>query len=43
MDNLLGTIVRVTGASRVINAMTELHGLKIIDVRQGKGKIKALK
>lgn len=43
MDNLLGTIVRVTGTSRVINAMTELHGLKIIDVRQGKGKIKALK
>ena len=43
MDNLLGKIVRVNGPTRVINAMTELHGLKIIDVRQGKGKIKALK
>jgi hypothetical protein len=43
MDNLLGKIVRVTGPTRVVTAMTELHGLKIIDIRPGKGKIKPLK
>jgi hypothetical protein len=43
MDKLLGKKVRVTGQARVITAMTELHGLKIIDIRPGKGSIKALK
>jgi len=43
LDRLLGKIVRVSGPARVITAMTELHGLKIIDVRPGRGTIKALR
>jgi hypothetical protein len=43
VDKLLGKMVQVSGPARVITAMTELHGLKIIDIRPGKGNIKALR
>ncbi len=42
VDKLLGKKVQASGPARVITAMTELHGLKIIDIRPGKGNIKAL-
>ena len=41
VDKLLGQTVRVTGPARTITEMTELQGLKIIDIRPGKGTIKA--
>jgi len=41
VDKLLGQTVRVTGPARTITARTELQGLKIIDIRPGKGAIKA--
>ncbi len=43
VDKLLGQTVRVTGPARIITARTELQGLKIIDIRPGKGTIQALK
>lgn len=43
MDRLLGKMVQVSGPARVITAMTELHGLKIIDIRPGKGQIAPLR
>jgi hypothetical protein len=42
-DKMLGKIVQVTGPARVISAMTELHGLKIIAVGPGKGTINLLR
>lgn len=42
LDKLLGKMVQVRGPARVITAMTELHGLKIIDIRPGKGQIEPL-
>ena len=41
VDKFLGQTVRVTGPARTITARTELQGLKIIDIRPGKGTIKA--
>lgn len=41
VDKLLGQTVRVTGPMRTITEMTELQGLRIIDIRPGKGTIKA--
>jgi hypothetical protein len=44
LHNLVGKTVQATGPARVINAPgAELHGLKVIDVRPGKGTVKALK
>jgi len=43
VDKFLGKTVQVTGPVRVISEMTELHGLKIIDIRPGKGTIKPLR
>ena len=43
IDKFVGKIVQVHGPARVITAMTELQGLKIIDVRPGKGTIKEMK
>jgi len=43
VDKLVGKSVQVTGPARVITADTELRGLKIIDVRPGKGFLKVLK
>jgi hypothetical protein len=39
IDKFVGKIVQVQGPARVITAKTEIQGLKIIDVRPGKGTI----
>ncbi len=43
IDKFVGKIVQVHGPARVITAKTEIHGLKIIDVRPGKGTIKEIR
>ena len=43
MDKFVGKIVQVQGPARVITAKTEIQGLKIIDVRPGKGTIKEVR
>lgn len=41
VDKFLDQRVRVTGPARTITEMTELQGLRIIDIRPGKGNIRA--
>jgi hypothetical protein len=43
VDRLLGKVLQVTGEAKVITENTELHGLKIIDARVGKGTVKVIK
>jgi hypothetical protein len=43
VDKLLGSVLEVTGTAKVINDNSELHSLKIIDARPGKGIVKVLK
>ena len=43
IDKFVGKIVQVHGPARVITAKTEIQGLKIIDVRPGKGTIREMK
>ena len=43
LHKLVGKTVQATGPARVITARTELYGLKVIDVRPGKGTVKAIK